>query len=223
MKRYCITATGTDIGKTLVTAALCYQLRQQGVSVRAIKPVASGFNEQNPWQSDAGQLLAAQELGLELLDEICPWRFAAPLSPDMAAVREGKQPDFNEIVRFCQSARTDTITLIEGAGGVMTPVTATHTMLDLFSALQGKLILVAGSYVGTLSHTLTALEAIEQRRIELAAIILSQSRDTAASMEETVAAMNRLMKKPVPILCIPRLDSSQEMWKYTPQLTSIVL
>ncbi|RMF09526.1 MAG: ATP-dependent dethiobiotin synthetase BioD, partial [Alphaproteobacteria bacterium] len=89
MTRLFITATGTEVGKTLVTAALVHQLGAQGRSVTALKPVLSGFEPEGP--SDAHEILAAlgrQGKGpghaAQGLDRISPWRFKAPLSPDIA-------------------------------------------------------------------------------------------------------------------------------------------
>src|SRR5579864_6359772 len=101
-----ISATGTGVGKTLVTAGLIRHCRARGEAVDALKPVVSGFDPAMLAASDPGVLLAA--LGRPLtLDEACrisPWRFAAPLSPDMAAAREGRAIDFAELVKACSGA-----------------------------------------------------------------------------------------------------------------------
>ena len=87
-----ITATGTDIGKTFVTTGLIRALRQHGRKVTALKPIATGFDEKNFATSDAALLLEAcgHDVDLDAIVAISPWRFAAPLSPDMAAAQEGK-------------------------------------------------------------------------------------------------------------------------------------
>jgi dethiobiotin synthetase len=86
-----VSGTGTDIGKTFVTAALIHELRRRGRAVDALKPVVSGFDPAQLAASDPGVFLAA--LGraptAAALDRIAPWRYSAPLSPDMAARREG--------------------------------------------------------------------------------------------------------------------------------------
>jgi dethiobiotin synthetase len=150
--KFFITATGTDIGKTLVTAALTWQLRAKGVTVKALKPIASGFDMASAEHSDAGQLLAAQGLPLADIDTISPWRFAAPLSPDMAAQHEGKSLSFDEVIRFCTAPIAENVLLIEGVGGVMTPITPKHTVLDWMEKLNIPVIVVTGSYVGAQPH-----------------------------------------------------------------------
>ena len=86
---------------------------------------------------------------------LSPWRFAAPLSPDMAAQMEGRSIEFDQVAAFCRMPRDAAVLLIEGAGGAMTPLTQDRTMLDLAVSLRVPVILAAGSYLGSLSHTLT--------------------------------------------------------------------
>lgn len=193
-----VTATGTEIGKTFVTAGLAAHLRRQGRKVAVIKPVVSGFDPKAAATSDPALLLEAvgQELGQELGQEPClaagiaaiaPWRFVAPLSPDMAARREGGAIDFVALVGFCRRAAetAEDVLLIEGIGGLMVPLTAAATVLDLVEALRIAPILVAGTYVGSLSHTLSALEVLKRRFMNLGALVLNETLGSAASPEET--------------------------------------
>ena len=129
-----ITAAGTDVGKTFVAAGLIRLLRQRGGEIDAIKPVVSGFNSARAGDSDCGVLLRALGLPLseEEIEDISPWRFAAPLSPDMAARHEGKEIDFEQLVSFCETAieEAEGHMLVEGVGGVMVPLDQTNTVLD---------------------------------------------------------------------------------------------
>jgi dethiobiotin synthetase len=97
-----ITGSGTDVGKTFVTALLARQLRGAGRAVRALKPVVSGFDPAAAGSSDPGLLLDAAGLAVspENLEAVAPWRFKAGLSPDMAAAREGRTIDFNALLAF---------------------------------------------------------------------------------------------------------------------------
>ena len=91
-----VTATGTDVGKTFVTTGLIRHLRAAGRAADAIKPVVSGFNADDPADSDPAILLEALGRPLTDIDRICRWRFAAPLAPAMAAKREGRQDAADE-------------------------------------------------------------------------------------------------------------------------------
>src|SRR4051812_11871578 len=129
-----ITGVGTGVGKTLVTTILCHQLREKGRSVSALKPVVSGYVEGDP-ESDPALIL--RSLGTtptaEAIASISPWRFAAPISPHLAARRENRQVSLEEIAQFCWRDRggPGSVRLIEGAGGVMSPISSDATCLDL--------------------------------------------------------------------------------------------
>lgn len=203
-----ITGTGTEVGKTFVAASLIRHLRQLGRSVEAIKPVVSGFDPERSATSDPGLLLQALGFPATLpnIERISPWRFRAPISPDAAARREGLRIDVDEVVAFCRSAveQRQEILLIEGVGGIMVPLDEQRTILDVMMALRLPLILVAGSYLGTISHTLTALDALFRRDMSLLAIIVSETPGATVPLEETVAAIARFAD---PVIGLPRAQT----------------
>jgi len=174
-----IGATGTDMGKTYVTCLLLRQLRDQGYTSRAIKPVISGFDENAPEDSDSGLLLSAMDDAptLENIRHISPWRFAEPLPPHLIAMQTGTPLKFDEILSFCRKEADKNLDflLIEGAGGIMTPLTYEHTMLDLITQLDCVCLLVCGSSLGTLSHSHTAINCLQQQDVETCGIIISES------------------------------------------------
>jgi dethiobiotin synthetase len=203
-----VSATGTDVGKTFVTTGLIRHFLQDGRAVEAIKPVVSGFDPAAMRESDPGALLAAlgRPVTLEEIQRIAPWRFAAPLSPDLAAARERRAIDFGAVTEFCRAAmaaRRGRL-FIEGIGGIMVPLDHTHTVLDLITQLRLPLLLVAGTYVGTISHTLTALQVVARRNIDVAAIIVSESAGSAAGLDDTVATIARFCDS-IDVVGIPRL------------------
>ena len=203
-----ITATGTDIGKTFLTAGLIRHIRGAGGAVAAIKPIVSGFDP-GAWQgSDPAMLLAAlgRPVALEEVERISPWRFKAPLSPHMAGKREGRAIVFQDVVEFCRRSMAGNrgVLLIEGVGGIMVPFDDRRTVLDLMSVLRIPAILVAGSYVGTISHTLSALEVMARRNLDIAAVVVSESKGSAASLEETIATVQRFADA-IDVVGIPRL------------------
>jgi dethiobiotin synthetase len=202
-----VTGTGTDVGKTFVTAALVQHLRSSGKQVDAFKPVVSGFDPASVANSDPGVLLAA--LGRAVTDDeiirIAPWRFAAPLSPDLAAKAEGRSLDFGALVEFSRCAAYGRgTTLIEGVGGIMVPLDQSHTVLDWMSALRIPVLMVAGSYLGTISHTLTALHVLAQRNLDIAGVVVSESATPGASLNDTVATIARFAL-PIDVIGLPRM------------------
>jgi dethiobiotin synthetase len=196
-----ITATGTDIGKTFVTTGLIRALRGHGRSVAALKPIATGFDESNFAASDSALLLEAcgRDVNLDTIAAISPWRFAAPLSPDMAAAREGKSIDRAAVERFCANAirEAEDILLIEGIGGLMVPLDAQSTVVDLVTALRIPAILVAGTYLGSLSHTLTTLEVAQKRELPIAALALNETARSTVSAEATHESLSHFWEGPI--------------------------
>jgi dethiobiotin synthetase len=203
-----VTATGTNIGKTFVTCGLIRHGRANGRPVHAIKPVVTGFDRAKLQDSDPGVLLAAlaSPITMDELERISPWCFSAPISPHMAAEREQRVIHFARVVQFCREAiaRSRGPLLIEGIGGIMVPLDDRHTVLDLISLLRVPVLLVTGSYVGTLSHTFTALEVLARRNIDIAAIVVNETPASASSLEETAKTFEQFAA-PLDIVALPRL------------------
>jgi len=206
-----VTATGTGVGKTFVAAGLIRHLRKAGRAVDAIKPVVSGFDGGE--DSDPARLLAAlgRSATAEEIARLSPWRFRAPLSPDMAARQEQRVIPYAEVVEFCRAAMAQSraVLVIEGIGGIMVPLDDRHTVLDLMSLLRIPIVLVAGSYVGTISHTLTSLEVLARRNLDVTAVVVSESEDSAASLADTVATVGRFVDS-IDIIGIPRLAADAD-------------
>ena len=167
----------------------------------ALKPVVSGFDAQNFAASDPATLLAAcgQKPTLEAIAEISPWRFAAPLSPDQAAAQEGRMIDLAEVRRFCVDAiaSAEDVVIIEGIGGLMVPLDAKHTICDLIGAAGLPLLLVAGTYLGSLSHTLTAIEVATKRGLKIAGLVLNETLGATVSVTATreVSAISGMVRR----------------------------
>lgn len=218
-----VTATGTDIGKTLVACALAHQARARGMTARVLKPFATGFDEMNIGETDTWNLLTAAGLPVtaETLTWCTPWRFKAPLAPDMAARREGRVVDFGAALAHCRaSLHPDHFTVIEGIGGTMVPLGAHETVRDLIAELEVPAVLVAGSYLGAISHALTALESLLQRQIEVRAVIVSESRGAPVPHEETCAAISA--HAGVPVLPLPRLAGGPRPWESAPSFAALI-
>jgi len=204
-----ITATGPDVGKTFVVASLIGHLRQIGHSVEAIMPVVSGYDPAQAAASDPGTLIAA--LGLpfspESIERTSPWRFRAALSPDLAAGLEGRSIDVDAVIAYCKAAiegRHDVL-LIEGVGGVMVPLDEQRTILDVMMALRLPLILVTGSYRGTISHTLTALDSLLRRDMNVLTTIVCETPGSKVPLGDVVSSLARFT---TPVLGLPRRSSA---------------
>jgi dethiobiotin synthetase len=201
MPAYFVTGSGTDVGKTFVTAGLIRYLHSEDRVVDALKPIVSGFDPSQPGESDPAILLDAlgREMTADELAQVSPWRFKAPLSPDMAAAAEGRPIGFSEVADFCRKAvvATKDVLLIEGVGGVMVPINANATQLDLMVALALPLIFVGGSYLGAISHTLSALEALRLHGLGLRAIVVSETPGSAVELGATASTLSNFTTAPL--------------------------
>ena len=204
-----VTGAGTDVGKTFVAGGLVAELRRRGRAVAAFKPLVSGFDPEHPEVSDPGALLTAlgDPVSPANLDRIAPFRYRAALAPDMAAAAEGRSVDFDAVVAFSRQAVTAAeFVVIEGVGGVMSPIAERQTVLDWIASLGIPALLVTGTYLGAQTHALTALAALQRRSIAVHAVVASETPNSTVGLHENVRSLARFAA-PVPVVAIPRLSS----------------
>ncbi len=185
-----ITGTSTDIGKSTVAAALAGAFRRCGLRVGVCKPIASGC----PKYPDRGSsmhldnadlmspdaTLAANYAGLKLDDSLMPMispvRYAAPVSPHVAARLESRPPDWKAINRAMEYWRANSdFIIVEGAGGWLVPLDDDYyTIADLAAALRLPTIIVNGVYLGSINHTWLTVESIRGRGLTVAGLVANQ-------------------------------------------------
>lgn len=200
-KRFFITSTGTGIGKTFITASLVRQAKALGKTVAAYKPVISGFDPGDIANSDTGLILESLELPATAIniEHISPFRYAAPLAPSMAARIENRPLDFHALLAHSQQVLqgAEDIILIEGVGGVMVPLNDRRMVLDWIEALGIPVLLVVGTYLGSISHTLTAVSALRQRHIPIQALLVNESENSSVSLSMTVDELRLWTEAPI--------------------------
>jgi dethiobiotin synthetase len=202
----------TDVGKTFVACALIRAARTSGRSVEALKPIASGLDPADWSDSDPGRLLQALDRPRndDELHRMTPWRFLAPLAPPMAARLEGRSLPLQPIVELCAArlatSRAD-LFVLEGVGGLMSPLADGATGLDLMTALGLPVLLVGGGYLGAISHTLTALEVLRARGQTVAAVVVSQDGQAGAPDFAEAVALIRSHAGGTPVLGAARSGS----------------
>lgn len=204
-----VSATGTHIGKTFLSAALA----RECTDLRVLKPVISGYVAGDE-TSDTALLLAAQKLPMNdtNVEMVSPFRFARPTSPDMAMAEEEREVTLEEMVAHvkAQAAAHDGSLLVEGAGGVFSPINAAQTNYDLAKALGAKLLLVANTELGQISQTIAILRALENDTLPVAHLIIMESRAADAmkpqAMRESLAAHYPALPA---VTLLPYVDSKQ--------------
>lgn len=226
MSAFFITATGTEIGKTYITTSLCHYFLKQELPVFAIKPIITGWNEAKEASLDTVQIAKSLHLptSISSLKQISPWRFSLPLSPHLAADYENHPIDLEAVIHFCRETLNHPqkrTVFMEGAGGIMTPVNWNSTFLDIIQQLHLPTILVVGSYLGTLSHSLTAIEVLRYHHLPLHSIIISESEQTGGELTDIQHSLSKFAKAPVFIA--PR-NTQCLYWESIPEalLTSLL-
>jgi dethiobiotin synthase len=220
-----ITGTGTDVGKTMVTAGLLAALRGRGVDAVPMKPVQTGAVEYgraiSPAEPPGGEIaramgmrglgapdlffsLAAAELRPlpEELDLMAPFCYGPACSPHLAGNLTGFPPDTNHI-QACVAelaSRHETV-LVEGAGGVLVPLNESETMLDLMVKLEFPVLLVASNTLGTINHTLLSIQVLRQAGLDLLGVVFNNTSDTPLKARfirtENPLAVARFGKVPI--------------------------
>lgn len=172
-----ITATGTHIGKTVVTAGLALALRDRGLCVGVMKPVQSGFALTDP-NSDGMRL--REWIGLDdPITDIVTYSFSEPVAPGLAAEMAGVSIDFLHILQGLErlKAKYDLL-LIEGAGGLMVPLRQNHTIADLAKAIGWPVMIVAHPLLGTVNHTVLTTLVARQYGLQPIGVILNGLKET---------------------------------------------
>ncbi len=173
---YFITGSDTDVGKTYVGCEIVRQLREHGRRVAPRKPAESGceVGAGGELLTHDAQALADANGGREPVDLIAPYRFRAALAPHRAARLEGRRLELAALIAACRNANDADILLVEGAGGLLSPLAEDGLNADLAAALGLPLIAVVDDRVGAVNQALLVIEAIAARGLELAALVLNR-------------------------------------------------
>ncbi len=168
-----ITATDTGVGKTEVACGLVRGHRARGLDVGAMKPAQSGHVSGEP--SDADRLRAAAGGG-DPPELVCPYSFGPPLAPAVAARLAGETVSLPRILDAARTlAARHAALVVEGAGGLLTPLTDGETFADLAVALGLPVLVVARAGLGTVNHTALTCEALRARHLAVHGVVLDRA------------------------------------------------
>ena len=206
-----VTGTDTEIGKTLVSAALLRGFARAGLRAAGMKPIAAGaFEVDGVWHNeDADQLDAASSVLLPPTLRT-PYLLKAPAAPHIVAALENVTLDIGHIVDcHAQALKLADIVVVEGVGGFRVPLTDTHDTADLALALNLPVVLVVGMRLGCISHALLTAEAIAARGLHLAGWVANRVDPDMGFADENIAAIRDRLKRQydVPLLgIVPHLN-----------------
>ncbi len=182
-----ITGTDTGIGKTTISGAIARLLQSSGVDVGVMKPIETDCRANR--LSDASYLKMAARVD-DSIEQITPYRFSDPLAPWPASMRERRPIRMSKIITaYKQLEKKHSFVIVEGAGGLLVPITAQIDVLDLIVTLSLPTLLVARLGLGTLNHTLLTIRHGEANRINFRGIILNQTQPTLTIADQTNKAI----------------------------------
>jgi dethiobiotin synthetase len=193
-----VTGTDTGVGKTLVTAALLRRLRESGIAVAGMKPVAAGAvaSPEGPANEDA-LLLQSESSIRHPYALVNPWLFEPAIAPHIAAAEAGVVIDTDRIVKAHDMLRaTADVVLAEGAGGFLVPLDARRSFADLPGLLDMEVLLVVGLRLGCLNHALLTVEAIAARGYRLAGWIGNGIDPAFARQDANIATLSEMIAAP---------------------------
>ena len=197
-----ITATDTEVGKTVITGALAAGLRARGFDIGVMKPLASGGSVK--WQGietaeDAAFLMEAAGIPASEASLVNPLCFEAALTPAVAARQSGVKVDLSVVFSaYRQLAKQHRHLLLEGVGGMISPLADDYLLADLAVELALPLVVVDRANLGTINHTVLTVEYARKRGLQVAGIILNRWPDKPGVLEESNAEyIERLTGVPI--------------------------
>jgi len=193
---YFVTGTDTGVGKTLISCALLHGFAAQGKRVVGMKPVAAGCADGGQHE-DVGQLRAASNV-LASHGQINPYCFAQAAAPHLAAQFVGISINFERIAEsFSELSGQADVVIVEGAGGLLVPLSGNQDSADLVMRMNLPVILVAGIRLGCLNHALLTVEAIATRGLTLAGWVANVLDEHMAMREANIAALQQRISAPL--------------------------
>jgi dethiobiotin synthetase len=204
MIRLGVTGTDTGVGKTVIAVALVSMLRRRGLRVAAMKPVETGVRAGVP--TDGARLLAAAG-GADRSDDVSPVTYAEALAPLVAAGRTGQAVDVFalDVALGRLAAQRDAI-IVEGAGGLLAPLTEQVSYATLFAQWRLGLVVVAANRLGAINHVLLTVHAARTAGLQVRGVVVNDGTGTGPDLATaTNAAALARMLPGVPVLTWPRL------------------
>lgn len=194
-----VTGTDTEIGKTTIAAGFLHAARQQGLTTAAVKPVAAGCERSaEGLRNDDALTLQAECQPVLAYDLINPVALEAAIAPHIAAAESGVTLTAAALLAGCQPVlqQQADLTLIEGAGGWLVPLSGDETLADLATALQLPVILVVGMRLGCINHALLTAKAVRDSGLQLAGWVANQVDPQMSRPQENLATLQQLMSAP---------------------------
>lgn len=204
-----VTGTGTEVGKSVVAAAIARTLANEGKRVAVFKPAVTGLDE----AGEADHALLRRAAGSDQSDEeIAPYRYGPPMSPHLAAELAGEEIDPERLRNAARAAASGADAVVcEGVGGLLVPLSPTYLVRDLAVDLGLPLVIAASPGLGTINHTLLTIEAAGAAGLRVRGVVLTpwpvEPTAVEESNRETIALLGRIGVETLPLLDLDRPSS----------------
>jgi len=200
MKPLFITATDTDIGKTYVCAGLAHSLKKLDIDVGIMKPFACGVKQKTGFSSNDLTILSKAAMVNDAEELLNPFFFPIPASPYTAAKNLGVKIDINYLMKcFRKLDKIHDVMLVEGIGGIMTPILKDYAIIDLIKDLEANTIIVTSSKIGTINHTIMTCNMCKNMKIPVKGLIINNFDSTGYPVSDLEMDLNALTD--LPVLC----------------------
>jgi len=207
MKSYFIAGTDTDVGKTYVTAGIARHLNLEGHDVGIMKPYAAGLKKNQPYKSKDVEILANAAQINDSDELINPYFFPIPASPFTAAKQLQISIDNNLVLEsFKKLSSLHEIMLVEGMGGILTPIFKNYFITNLIHDLGIDTIIVTRTRIGTVNHTLLTCKICEKFNVSIKGIIINDFDSAGYNANNLKNDLEELTNIPV-LGIIPKVDS----------------
>jgi dethiobiotin synthetase len=213
-KGFFVTGTDTEVGKTLVAAALILKLQEQGIRAVGYKPVAAGLKEMNgEFVNDDVEtlLMVSRRVDPTLtVNDICPYLLSEPAAPHLVAEKYGIKLNIEVMLEGYKKLiqRFDAV-IVEGAGGFLVPINENYTLGDFAKELNLSILLVVNIKLGCISHTLLTAEAIINRNLNLFGWVANSIEIPNTYYEKNINSLEKILQRVYQIKrfgTIPKLD-----------------
>ena len=213
-KKIFITGTNTEVGKTFITKNLIERIQLKGYSVSPYKPVETGCIKKSLTLIPNDSMIYFRAINKRIaLDQINPYRFLEPISPAAAIKRSKRKVTINDYLSKLKDLPNSDLTIIEGAGGLCSPLAPDGYNIDLIRKAKVSTVLVAKDEIGVINNVILSLSMLEKYKIKVLAIVLNRKVSSQPDGMNNYQEIKSLTRVPLIQILNKKEDNDREFKK----------
>ena len=213
-KKIFITGTNTEVGKTFITKNLIERIQLKGYSVSPYKPVETGCIKKSLTLIPNDSMIYFRAINKKIaLDQINPYRFLEPISPAAAIKRSKRKVTINDYLSKLKDLPNSDLTIIEGAGGLCSPLAPDGYNIDLIRKAKVSTVLVAKDEIGVINNVILSLSMLEKYKIKVLAIVLNRKVSSQPDGMNNYQEIKSLTRVPLIQILNKKEDNDREFKK----------